>query len=1432
MSSWISSLKTSIQNAVQTAIREVPNLPTRIKSTVANTVRNAINRVTGMFAETMPQPEAIREAAPPSTTLPVIPRRPPPPANIRPRSRPLRNGTVIWDANNPINATPVREGNLLVPINLVPERTGFPNLPEVADYVDLTSVEPVPNEPVHFVVEHVYSLNSDNFGVGTWGYDITFPAEEIHELGDIEEVSNALEISFQSVLNQVRQEQNLQPNDLIYMRIDGFGYLKFSFWKVKELTGRKFMEMVEEQLMSWMAVPTHSEGGLNLIVTTIKLPSGRGRNLYKASEIIGIQNKKSVAFVYNSDSLCGARAITLAWYWKIGLAIKSEGEPNKITSFNNFWKNISRHDQNSSTQTECAQHLYKLINKPFEEATTLEDIQKWEKILNINIKIVEYSNNNQVSYKGSLSKAKSIYIFHYQNHFAAIKDIAAFYGYEKYCEDCEKQYQSNVFHDCEANPQCNICHQQGVNHFKERDSLPKNDPRKYDPWIDCTECNRKFPSNECYNFHISSNYCSEKQNCPHCKAKLTGKKKIKEHECGKVICKICHKQVDPFTHLCFMQKPPDQPVSEKYGFYDFEARQDNPNRQHIPNLAVAQYFDGQEFVFNHGDNTLIIFCQWLLNRAHQGYTFLAHNMKGYDGMFILQYCYSNNLTPFVIYNGSKAIFISIPQLNIKLIDSFSFIASPLSDFPGMFGLTETKKGFFPHLFNTLANQNYIGPYPDVNYYEPNRMSIKKREEFFKWYESVKDQPFDFQKEFLEYCRSDVDILRRSCLSFRENYLKITENKVDPFQSVTIASACMRAYQTLFMPENTIGIIKNDNVKKDKFSRKSIVCLEYIQHNNPGTRIQHALNGGEKIIQIKENGRNYSYKVDGFVEPNTILQFDGCYWHGCPTCYRDTDINRTKSGKKNVTMKELHTQTEEIRNRMKKHGYNVITIKECEWEKTVKTPQFKAWYDTFDQKKIIGALNPRKAFYGGRTDTIKLFHKCSENEKIRYIDVVSLYPYINKYGHYPVGHPYIIREPKVEDTDEDDTDISNYQGVIYCDILPPRKLYHPLLPLKINNKLNFVLCHTCAINEQQSTCQHSDEERCLRGSWTHFELLKAVEIGYQVKKIHEVHHFEQFTTDLFKNYVNTFLKAKIEKSGWPLIQKGDKMIQMNDEDKQAYIQEVFQREGIIIDAQNVEKNAGMRQVAKICLNSLWGKFGQRQNQPKTIYIQNRDELIRYALDNHIIIQNLEIINTEDLIELTYISKEESVEESDKVNVYLSIFTSSQARLKLYEALENLQERVLYYDTDSVIYIDDGSPTNITVGDFLGCFKDELDGHWITEFVSGGPKNYAYITDNGKAVCKIKGFTLNYENSQKLNMKTMLSMMENTKRERAEDFKEVSEEDKQTIIRGTFIRLENQFSIERDQRTKQVTTEYTSKQYSFECNKRIIDFETYKTYPYGY
>ena len=122
-----------------------------------------------------------------------------------------------------------------------------------------------------------------------------------------------------------------------------------------------------------------------------------------------------------------------------------------------------------------------------------------------------------------------------------------------------------------------------------------------------------------------------------------------------------------------------------------------------------------------------------------------------------------------------------------------------------------------------------------------------------------------------------------------------------------------------------------------------------------------------------------------------------------------------------------------------------------------------------------------------------------------------------------------------------------------------------------------------------------------------------------------------------------------------------------------------------------------------------------------------------------------------------------------NVVIATYTTAQARLKLYEDLERLDRRVLYYDTDSCIYTSNNDPDEYEprTGNFLGDMTDELEsygsGSFIEAFVSGGPKFYAYVvrTPDGRRceTCKIKGIKLNSENSRLLNFNSIYRLLLN-------------------------------------------------------------------------
>jgi hypothetical protein len=86
-------------------------------------------------------------------------------------------------------------------------------------------------------------------------------------------------------------------------------------------------------------------------------------------------------------------------------------------------------------------------------------------------------------------------------------------------------------------------------------------------------------------------------------------------------------------------------------------------------------------------------------------------------------------------------------------------------------------------------------------------------------------------------------------------------------------------------------------------------------------------------------------------------------------------------------------------------------------------------------------------------------------------------------------------------------------------------------------------------------------------------------------------FENGEGGLFAEYANMLLKLKRESSGYPFWF-------CSEDDKDKYIEDYRLAEGIALDKVSISKNSGQRTLAKLKLNSMWGKWAQNQNKTQT------------------------------------------------------------------------------------------------------------------------------------------------------------------------------------------------------------------------------------------
>ena len=284
-------------------------------------------------------------------------------------------------------------------------------------------------------------------------------------------------------------------------------------------------------------------------------------------------------------------------------------------------------------------------------------------------------------------------------------------------------------------------------------------------------------------------------------------------------------------------------------------------------------------------------------------------------------------------------------------------------------------------------------------------------------------------------------------------------------------------------------------------------------------------------------------------------------------------------------------------------------------------------------------------------------------------------------------------------------------------------------------------------------------------------------------VYEVWNFKQRSKELFSPYIKTFMKLK-KASGWP--SECD-----TEEKRKTYLDDYKAHEGIELDPAKVEKNPGLRSLIKLMLNSFWGKFGQRPNQTQVTTCVKPSEFFNIIKDRQVV-HRIEIAN-EEMVEVYHTVENECKPVQTNVNIFIACFTTSYARLKLYDALDTLKERVLYFDTDSVIYTKKPAESSIPTGNYLGEFTNELDeGDHITEFGAAGPKNYAYK----------KNLVLD------------------------EILNEEEEQQPRTLT------LHNPHKITRCAATKTIKTVSQNKMHKLVFDKRVIDHDTFQSFPYGY
>jgi len=485
---------------------------------------------------------------------------------------------------------------------------------------------------------------------------------------------------------------------------------------------------------------------------------------------------------------------------------------------------------------------------------------------------------------------------------------------------------------------------------------------------------------------------------------------------------------------------------------------------------------------------------------------------------------------------------------------------------------------------------------------------------------------------------------------------------------------------------------------------------------------------------------------------------------------------------------------------------------------------------------------KESLRGGRTDIRKFYYRGF----IAYKDIQSHYPHVQLKNMYPVGTPTI----EVHDLDyfpcvhcyTDPTTIcphtcyekkkflekgrgkkltvievcpqdlheyvKNFDGVLTVDVVPNKKLYHPVL----------------VVFDEEAGKSIAPLTKIIKKTFVSVELKRAVEMGYKITKIYRADRYKM-APSIWKQMglLGTMYLNKIKNSGKapPVGEERDKM------------RETFKRVfGIDLGTDEEmdlwEYNPVLKQIAKGPITAAWGKhaetvdhmLGKIFNGEETAVIDFCVDLLANRTDMK------SFVHLYDDYMLFNVKENRIIKKPDLHKQYLPVatFVTAYARLYLWEELNKLGERVLMHDTDSIIYIYNPNDYDIPEGICLGDWETEdfvTDHYGIVEFVAIGPKSYSLKGGDGDTSLKCKGACKKYSHRKFFNHEKYVEMVRTKSRKMIEGKTDVQE---QEIPQLTF-----DYSIGEMMRAIEMEKKI---QFNPTLLKGDYEPENYQCYPFGY
>ncbi len=824
-------------------------------------------------------------------------------------------------------------------------------------------------------------------------------------------------------------------------------------------------------------------------------------------------------------------------------------------------------------------------------------------------------------------------------------------------------------------------------------------------------------------------------------------------------CKLCSQEVvggldAQMSHVCYVQKPKELKIGDESNIYvyDLECAQVKDVATnvfiHEANLVCVRkaYPDANGDCDRHLFHTMDEFMVYVLQQKDRSRVYLAHNGSKYDVQFVIRYLEKNLIAhTFIPTPSSMHAYLSVTvsfgaKINSTFIDFRHFMPGSLKNIGVSFGLS-VAKGDFPHHFNNGTNEHYVGKLPELNNSDDYWCLYSKRkqedlDEFKQWYatqqleycgcESVVclcgKKKWDFQIEIQRYCWLDVDVLAEACVKYRDNAMQFgveeesnegwVSKGIDPFQYLTIPQLALNLLLAGSPDEEQIAI----TVPKNRRDRCQL-AIAWMKRKSDEI--------GEEIFHVGNNHREYFCNrtkrfLDGITATKKIFVCLNCEFHGCKSCYIEEIATGVEHPFRPGAFNNVNEDT-------RKFVHNLFTIYGSAntfitWECDLKD------YSPLESE-LGNIMKERDMFYGGRTEVFSPYVNGDlfPDDDIKYHDVCSLYPYVCAFFDLPTGHPIhyffdkIDRERLLNPNHPD-----RYFGFVRCRVRPNNTDTIGLLPHREGNsgRLEFPL----------------DE---MTGSWGTEELRLAIENGYEILDIYEVYHWskEERSNTLLRGYVSFFLRMKQESEGWKKL--GASSDSPNEEEQLRVQQKVFEESGNIarIRPALVTKNPVKRQMAKLFLNSLWGKFCQKPHSETYVVIHGYQQFADLWYNPNLDRSKFSFRHISgNTWKVKYCTYDEFTRPNSKYNIYLSSKVTEWARCILHRQMKRIgSERILYCDTDSLMFIWPKNATKLD-GVGLGNWVDEYPDKTIRRLFALAPKFYYLEFKVGENLLKSKGIQM--------------------------------------------------------------------------------------------